>query len=81
VVEVVTVDCRRFNQSNILPNNISTIPLVLLRVRASSAKAALLAATKTGSLEGSSRSLVALNTGNGMAVPPYSSARYFVFSR
>jgi hypothetical protein len=54
---------------------------VLLRVRSSSAKAASLAAIKTGLLGGSLRSLVILNTGDGLVVPPYSSARYLVSSR
>jgi hypothetical protein len=41
-------------------------------------KAASLAVIKAGSVRGPSMSLVALKTGVGMAVPPYSSARYLV---
>jgi hypothetical protein len=81
VVEVVTVDYKRLNQSNIPPNSIRVIPSVLLWVRSSSAKAASLATTKTSLLGRSLRLLVILNTGDGLVVPLYSNTRYLMSSR
>jgi hypothetical protein len=81
VIDVVTVDWKRLNQSNILPNSLRAMPSVLRRLRISLAKAASLTTIKAGSVGGPSGSLAALNTGTGMAVLLYSSIRYLVSSR
>ena len=81
MIDIVTVDWRRFNQSNIPLNNSRDMPSVLRQLHISLMKAASLAVTKAGFVRGPSRSLAALNTGTGMAVSPYSSTRYLISSK